>query len=977
MEHILKLLKTNKDVIIPTNSPQSAINIIKKQTNDLLILRQSKNPLSPISSYLEKNVDIKKIQNSKINISHQIKTYLISILQKKDSSIDSIFDEYFDRTEFVIRKNELYILISKVFIETVKEKNIVIVINYPELFKETMELLKVIINLKNRPRIILVEKITKQLSPYELPNSLEIHSLIFPEIPISEEELNNNISIQTFNTFYKWMCWDTCEKIAKILISKTPNILKSHTFVKKLVFSLIGNNKVEDAIDYLLDFFEEIKDSDNFLLLSQTTRLLSYLYSISQSRWNLTNTTAHKSYEFAIKSKDKKEILLSKALLFFIGQMNKFDLSNFFNELKNNKNQFKRLYHHITTFYYFFISMRDIITLDEILKLAKESSKTFKKEKDNFHLILYYHFVANIMTELGNLELAIKYDLKALKIAKYVNSPNISHIFNSLSHIYYTNDNFKKALYFSHKSLKESINEKDIKEICMSLVNIAYIYLITNNYKMADKIMDLLMKTKQLAKITNLPIHSNVKLWVMDIYIKTKLNKYSRFNNILLTLPDREFSNLDKEGKSFYYWGISILTKDPETKVKLLKKSLELITQNEFKYIEVKILKDLIKSLENLNQTEEAKAIKNEFIEKRKNHPLYEKILETETPIVKLPKIKIQENIILQQAIHQDQLISLQLKKNEIKFLNKIQEILLKENSEEKLIEKFINIIKNSFLVEGVILYDREKNRIYSTEELTEEDKYFIRNISKSSNGNLWLDNNQELKNIYFIPLIYSNKDIKGYLIIKVSNSPTSFIEEEISTLKISTTLLSNKLEILKNASRIEKMAKIDFLTGIPNRIEIDNTILKEIERCRRISGYCFSIAMIDLDNFKYYNDTFGHIVGDILLREFSKQISQHIRKTDFVGRFGGDEFVVIMPYTTREKALIAAKRWLGIFDTEFYIKIIQSYHGEKIQIPPDKKLYMSVGISDIIEAEYDVEKLFSIADERLYISKKSNIKIH
>lgn len=980
MEYLLNLLKTTRDIVVPTNSPERVVKIIRNQISDSLVLNQLKAPLSPISSYLERNVElaIVSIEKSRISISHQVRNYLIGLLQRKDCSIDAMFDEYFDITEFTVRKNELYILIAKTFIDIVKERDIVIVVNYPELFEETMELIEIMLSFKNRPRIILIEKITKQLSPYELPKFVEIHSLVFPEIPIvGKERTEYVVSVQTFNLFYKWMCWNSCEKLGRIIISKNPQFLRSYPFIKKLVFSLVGNNKVEDAIDCLLDFFEEIKDSENFVLLSQTTRLLAYLHSISQSRWNLTNTIARKSYEFALRSKDPREVLLSKALLFFVGQMNQSDLLNFFEELKTAKDSFKKLYNHITTFYYFYISMRDLVGVREILNLAKQSSKVFKREKDNFHLMLYHHFVANIMTELGDFELAIKHDLKALKIAKYIKSPNISHIYNSLSHIYYTNDNFRKALCYSYKSLKESINRGDIKEVCMSLVNIIYIYLINNEYEKADELMDLLMKTKQSARIETLPIHSNVKLWVMDIYLKMRLNKYSKFNNIIFTISDKELKDVNTEGKGFYYWGIALLSKSTEAKIKLLKKSLELITQHEFKYIEVKILKDLLRALENADKIEEARKIREEFIQRRKDHPLYEKILEEDKPIVKLPKLKIQEDIILQQALHQDQLISLQLKKNEIKFLNKIQETLLIENSEEKLIEKFINILKNSFLVEKVIFYDREKRKIYSTEELSEEDNCFLMSVNKFPNGNTWVSNIPEFRHFRLLPIFYSNKEVKGLLVLKESERGKFYEEEELSTIRISTTLLANRLEIIRNASKIEKMAKIDFLTGIPNRIEIDNTVIRELERCKRLNDYCFSIAMIDLDNFKYYNDTFGHIIGDILLREFSKLLSKHIRKTDFVGRFGGDEFIVVMPYTTKEKAVIAAKRWLKIFDTEFYKDIIVSHRGEEVNIPPDKKLYMSVGISDIIEAEYDIEKLFALADERLYMSKKSTIKIH
>lgn len=108
-----------------------------------------------------------------------------------------------------------------------------------------------------------------------------------------------------------------------------------------------------------------------------------------------------------------------------------------------------------------------------------------------------------------------------------------------------------------------------------------------------------------------------------------------------------------------------------------------------------------------------------------------------------------------------------------------------------------------------------------------------------------------------------------------------------------------------RSESRLQDMARRDGLTGIANRRAILEQCDEELERARR-SGTALAVAMIDIDYFKQINDEYGHQAGDAVLRHCALHLKQRLRKTDRLGRYGGEEFLLLMPDTSAEGAMLA-----------------------------------------------------------------------
>ena len=166
--------------------------------------------------------------------------------------------------------------------------------------------------------------------------------------------------------------------------------------------------------------------------------------------------------------------------------------------------------------------------------------------------------------------------------------------------------------------------------------------------------------------------------------------------------------------------------------------------------------------------------------------------------------------------------------------------------------------------------------------------------------------------------------------------------------------------EIARRANA-EADARSDFLTGLPNRRAFEERMSEEFDRVTRYKRP-LSLLMLDIDNFKSINDTFGHAGGDKVLKDISALLRSEIRKSDFPCRYGGEEFAVILPEANTLSALVAARR------------IRQRVQNAKFETGAGNcSVTISIGISSTSEADYPVHQdLVRAADQALYLAKKN-----
>lgn len=189
-----------------------------------------------------------------------------------------------------------------------------------------------------------------------------------------------------------------------------------------------------------------------------------------------------------------------------------------------------------------------------------------------------------------------------------------------------------------------------------------------------------------------------------------------------------------------------------------------------------------------------------------------------------------------------------------------------------------------------------------------------------------------------------------------------SRVGQSFERARVSTLDLVNKLK--DSNDELTRLSVTDRLTGLFNRRKLDELLAEETARCARYGGN-FGVVLLDIDHFKLVNDTYGHQVGDDVLTTFAKVLSSHTRESDVVGRWGGEEFLIVCRETDRDGvAALAEKLRATVQETPFPVV------GNKTA---------SFGVA-VFDGEESMKDLVSRADGALYAAKeggRNRVEIH
>jgi len=211
------------------------------------------------------------------------------------------------------------------------------------------------------------------------------------------------------------------------------------------------------------------------------------------------------------------------------------------------------------------------------------------------------------------------------------------------------------------------------------------------------------------------------------------------------------------------------------------------------------------------------------------------------------------------------------------------------------------------------------------------------------------------IKSMLYLPLV-NKGDVIGVLLVG-SKKPAAYSPEQTILLEHLASQIAAPIENSRLFTKSEEIARIDGITELYNRRHFDERIREEIDRHSRY-GDILSILLIDLDNFKKYNDTFGHLAGDRLLVQAAGIIKNSIRSSDQAFRYGGDEFAVLLPHSSTMDSFSVAERMRE--------RISETMAARQLDIS------VSIGVASWPGDGVTLDELCYAADMALYYAKRT-----
>ncbi len=302
-----------------------------------------------------------------------------------------------------------------------------------------------------------------------------------------------------------------------------------------------------------------------------------------------------------------------------------------------------------------------------------------------------------------------------------------------------------------------------------------------------------------------------------------------------------------------------------------------------------------------------------------------------------------------------------------------------------ELFELSMHLIATSLQAEkyAILLFNESKNQLFiqASSGLSEET---VRNLNfKEGEGIVWeaINKNKPLlindTSGYDIHKFYKGfeKEIGSYLCVPLrvvggnvigalvthSKEKNAYGEREV---ELYSKIAEHIATAIENALIFQKTIELSYkdpLTHLFNRRYFFERLEKEVQRASRY-GRVLSLLMIDVDSFKAYNDRMGHLKGDIVLKQIANIMSQKLRSHDVLARFGGEEFMALLPETSKSSAAAVAEKLRAE---------IEAFHFEGEELQPKNNLTVTIGISAFPQDAMDSFQLINLADKAMYEGKK------
>lgn len=635
-----------------------------------------------------------------------------------------------------------------------------------------------------------------------------------------------------------------------------------------------------------------------------------------------------------------------------------------------------------------------------MFKKVKDALEQSEEADNVFAVSAACHWMGISLTQEGKKEEAYEWYNKCRELRKDMNELSaIIKVTNGLAYEYLIDSNYKKSYDLINSFIVKLLESGDYPEIIITLGNVGRALFYARNfdeaYEIFQEIINLLIifELQDVSFNSFLPEYNDIVIYksIIDFFrgefTRAKMNLYNVTHNEKSITPVEEI--LKSFLKACVELGEGELEKSMATFEEGIVDYYKLGYSQEhrlsFMYYEYALL---LKKADHEKESETylkrgfdlAKQYNLEYYTQKKNKVTVFDYLEN---VKRFEPLKLDLQALGAKAEKDRLLNQLNKRLRDSQFLNKLISYSMDIFSEQKYVSNAAQAVFDYTTCDAVFIAEKNAkgwhilaNSLRGEIEEPSKDLWneLLKQTSNVTPEHIKRGNDRD---ILFINL--SKFEFTGGIIIYLQRK-LWLSAEEMNTLNLAVNNIQSQLVMFKQNQRLTMISSTDQLSQLKNRhalqehIAIESELLERYEKKNPGSMYD-SIAFMDLDNFKYYNDTFGHEAGDLLISCMGKLLNDIFRKVDFVARYGGDEFVIVLPRTTTLEAKRSGERLYEALEKEKnFIPALEKLLNRNVKIPDNKKLGFSIGICCTSDNDdvTNIEETMIKADKALYYSKQN-----
>lgn len=646
-------------------------------------------------------------------------------------------------------------------------------------------------------------------------------------------------------------------------------------------------------------------------------------------------------------------------------------------------------------------------------RLCESAISIAEKSGNQFRLSIAYHTLGMLYQAVGEYSKAISAYRKSHRIIGRMGDPiENARISNGIGYYYFSLGLFNKAQYYYTSALEWQSRSRNYEEIGNSLCNLGSLYFFTFHYDEAIYYLENVLKLLDYLHIQELTYHPRFNIYSMLGICYLRKGQYSRALDCVNRVNRQP--GLQNELHLFEYVEllkalVALARQDKSRADRSFEKSIDVLATQikDTRHIALLCVFEYGRSLAAQGLTEKSQFIFNkglEFCGSEPYHPFLRRIFKAgpaayaqnlPAPLIKIRRRSFSTELLLDFARQDFRISRLHRKINEINFLNTIQNLISGSETQKELLEKTVDFIQGSHPVDetAILLYELgDKGRVggWRLEYLSPADtdttglKALATSIyTRYGREEVLIHDAAEIEHaagikprylsLIYVPLMVEDTVI-GCIICGKYGRSLKLSRDDLRVFTIAAGQIALALKLKGTAQELLRAATIDSLTGLLNRQELFSRMEEASRQAARYPGTSvFSLLFIDLDHFKYYNDTFGHQAGDVLLQEFAAILRSTLREVDIPGRYGGDEFLVLLPQTDNQTAYRVAERIReNLAAKKGFVRIMEEILSRRVEIDMAKWLSCSIGVTEFNPECSTIDDLVSRADALLYQAKRA-----